>query len=201
MTCRDYTLNIKEDEEEKEGGVAEGGSKEFKSVCQLPINRIANRPSVTDRYFEPRFFIPKVDQIQNHLTGHQCVLLHSNRFDYHLFIVTYLILLLLYICLNRIGVICLAPSHPILAQNKLVIEIDFKIDERIDRSNNKVSGKFKKGAQKLDPESILCNISCEDGSSYTLMACMKGKLVEINDNLILNPNLLKEQVMIFKVKK
>ncbi|KAK7871184.1 hypothetical protein R5R35_002421 [Gryllus longicercus] len=55
---------------------------------------------------------------------------------------------------------------------------------------NKVSGKSKHGAQCLQSSSPLCFIECEDGSKYTVKSCLKGKLVEMNDNLVDNPNLL-----------
>ena len=42
----------------------------------LPVSRIGEWPSLTERYFEPRFHRPKS---ADHQTGDQCVLFHSNR--------------------------------------------------------------------------------------------------------------------------
>lgn len=58
------------------------------------------------------------------------------------------------------------------------------------RLMNKVSGKRKRGGQKLKERSVICRIICEDGSCYSVLSCMKGILVEINTELINNPQLI-----------
>jgi len=123
--------------------------------------------SVAQRYYTPRFC---VDGGGKEGEDH-CVLFHSNR-----------------ICL-----ITLALSHPILREKKEIHKIDFQVSANIDRLKNKVSGKGKHGAQFLHPNSPLCYIECADGSKYTVQSCIKGKLVEINDSLIENPKLLVEK--------
>lgn len=123
--------------------------------------------SVTERYYTPRFC---VDGGGKKGEDH-CVLFHSNR-----------------ICL-----ITLALSHPILKEKKEIRKIDFQVSDNIDRLKNKVSGKGKHGAQFLQPDSPLCYIECVDSSKYTVQSCIKGKLVEMNDALIENPKLLIEK--------
>ena len=120
--------------------------------------------SVTERYYTPRFCM----DVGGKKGEDQCILFHSNR-----------------ICL-----VTLAPSHPILANKKQINKIDFQVSANVDRMKNKVSGKGKHGAQFLQPNSPLCYIECADGSKYTVDSCIKGKLVEMNNELIQNPKLL-----------
>ncbi|TMW60424.1 hypothetical protein Poli38472_000466 [Pythium oligandrum] len=88
---------------------------------------------------------------------------------------------------NRICVVGVAPTHPVMAE-----EI-----ESIEFSNNvldsRVSGKKKKGGQFLLPESILCHIRCKSGASYAIRSCMRGTLLEVNESLVANPRLLQEK--------
>lgn len=122
-------------------------------------------PTVTDRYFTPYY---KMD-VQS-LGDDMCIWIHSNR-----------------ICM-----LSLAPSHIILQANKDIKTIDFRISDKLDRSLNKVSGKGKHGAQPLQTNSNICTISCLDGQIYVIKCCMIGKLVEVNEALLKNPQLLKE---------
>ncbi len=50
------------------------------------------------------------------------------------------------------------------------------------------------GAQTLTPSSPLCHVMCSDQSRYTICACIKSSLVEVNDNLLDNPQLLTTKV-------
>ncbi|XP_046394397.1 protein Abitram-like isoform X1 [Ischnura elegans] len=119
--------------------------------------------TVTERYYTPRFAVNVVEKEDDF-----CVLFHS----------------------NKICVITLAPSHPILRLKKEVVDISFQVSTKVDRSQNKVSGKGKKGAQILHPNSALCIVKCSDNSKYTLYSCVQGKLVEVNENLMEKPSLL-----------
>jgi len=120
-----------------------------------------NYPSVVDRYFTRHYFTD--DQDDN-----MCLLFHS----------------------NKICVVTIAPSHAIFKKKLAIKKINFKIGEKLDRMDNIVKGKGKKGAQHVDASSVLCIIQCEDDSEYRVKACVKGKLVEVNENLIANPQLL-----------
>ncbi|KAN0028969.1 hypothetical protein ACTFIV_010837 [Dictyostelium citrinum] len=86
---------------------------------------------------------------------------------------------------NELAVIGVAPSHPVLQQ-----EIE-KIEFRENAINNEVSGVRKTGGFKLQSNTILCVITCSNGKEYFLRSCIKGKLLEINKELINNPSLLK----------
>lgn len=46
--------------------------------------------------------------------------------------------------LFRICIVTVASSHPLLAENKTVVKVDFQVGEETNRLDNKVSGKGKK---------------------------------------------------------
>ena len=46
----------------------------------------------------------------------------------------------------------------------------------------------------LDSRSLLCFVTCTDGSTYTLRSCIKGGLVEANEQLVDHPELLAQKV-------
>ena len=121
-------------------------------------------PSVTERYYTPRYYV------DDKAGEDMCVLFHSNR-----------------ICL-----LTLAPSHPIIKQKKTITKFDFQVTEHTNRLNNAVLGKRKKGAQQLQCDSIVCRIHCQDQEEdrvYTIRSYINGKLIEINEMLIKQPNL------------
>lgn len=80
-----------------------------------------------------------------------------------------------------------------MVEKKAVNKIEF-VQQSMD---NTVSGKFKKGGFKLKPNSVLCKISCEDESIYSVVACIKSSLIEINKRLINNPQWLVTDVSDF----
>lgn len=123
---------------------------------------------VSERYYEHKYCLNINPQLEN---IHQRISFHTNR-----------------ICL-----ISLAEYHPIIKNRKRVIRIDCNVDEKTDRLKNAASGKSKRGAQKLVPESVLCNLVCDDGVVYPVYSCIRGKLVEINENLIEKPELVVEK--------
>uniref|UniRef100_A0A224YZN5 Protein Abitram n=1 Tax=Rhipicephalus zambeziensis TaxID=60191 RepID=A0A224YZN5_9ACAR len=124
-------------------------------------------PSVTERYFKPRFQLDA-----NGKEGHdQCALFHS----------------------NRIVLVTLAPSHPIIREKKTVTKVDYQVNEKLNRLNNQVSGKWKKGGQKLQNESALCIVTCSDGEIYTVTSTVPGSLIEVNDHLTTSPELLTQK--------
>ncbi|XP_034249980.1 protein Abitram [Thrips palmi] len=124
-------------------------------------------PSFTDRYFQAKYLVDADTKVHED----HCVLIHS----------------------NRICVVTLAPSHPVVAFQKTISSINFQIGDKTNRLNNIVQGKRKHGAQGLKPEAILCEIQCEDGLKYSVQSCVHGKLIEINENLVKNPQLLVEK--------
>ena len=94
---------------------------------------------------------------------------------------------------NKICVVTLSLNHKVFSSSSPISKVNFKVGEKLDRTNNKVVGKGKKGGQHVDEKSLLCIIECENGTNYKVMAGVKGKLVEVNENLISNPELLVSQ--------
>lgn len=88
---------------------------------------------------------------------------------------------------NRICLICLAPSHP--AYTEGVESISFDVGN-VDRSQNVVKGKAKKGGMILQAETTLALLKTNSGKTYKIPSCIRGKLVEVNTALITDPKLL-----------
>ena len=61
----------------------------------------------------------------------------------------------------------IAPRHPLLSTGE-VVKVNFQVSKNVNRLDNKVSGKGKKGAQHLSPTSPLCDVTCSTGEKYTL---------------------------------
>ncbi|KAM4550007.1 protein Abitram [Fundulus diaphanus] len=127
-------------------------------------NADAEAPSVIDRYFT-RWY--RADMKGNPCEDH-CILQHS----------------------NRLCVITLAETHPILQEGRTVTSINYQISHGCSRLNNKVSGKSKRGAQFVTDFAPLCRITCSDDTEYTIYSCIRGRLLEVNENILETPNLL-----------
>lgn len=121
-------------------------------------------PSIVDRFFT-KYYYRKPDAVDNE---DHIILFHSNR-----------------ICL-----VALAPSH--IAFRKGVQSVNFDIGN-IDRTQNKVIGKSKKGAMNLQPSSSLAIVKCMDGTEYKVLSCITGKLVQVNEKLIDEPTILERE--------
>lgn len=131
---------------------------------EIPLEQ--ELPSVTERYFTPHYCVDvqkPMDDI--------CIQIHSNR-----------------ICM-----LTLAPSHPLVQENCKIDKISFKVTDKVDRSVNKISGKGKHGAQALQQNSNICIVTCADGTIWQIKCCMNGKLIEVNEGLLIDPSLLKKQ--------
>ncbi|XP_020519110.1 protein Simiate isoform X7 [Amborella trichopoda] len=87
----------------------------------------------------------------------------------------------------RLCVIGLAPTHASLSEGG-VTSVDFNVGKS-DRSEIKVTGKRKKNAQLLEPNSALCKVYASD-NIYIARCCIKGSLLEVNNRLIKEPGLL-----------
>ncbi|KAG7458208.1 hypothetical protein MATL_G00235690 [Megalops atlanticus] len=124
-------------------------------------------PSVIDRYFT-RWY--KTDLKGKPCEDH-CILQHS----------------------NRICVITLAESHPIIQKEKKIQSVNYQISAGCSRLQNKVSGKSKRGGQFLTELAPLCRITCTDGEEYTIFSCIRGRLLEVNEDILTRPSLLLEK--------
>jgi len=93
---------------------------------------------------------------------------------------------------NRICLVSLAPTHPVVAGNLKIRKIDF--DGKTKFLNNKAVGKSKKQCSVVDERTVLAHIECEpDGKRFAFRSCVRGKLVEVNSAVIGNPQLMVEQ--------
>ncbi|XP_048849582.1 protein Abitram [Brienomyrus brachyistius] len=128
---------------------------------------VRRTPSVIDRYFT-RWY--KTDLKGKPCEDH-CILQHS----------------------NRICVITLAESHPLLQKGKAIQSVSYQISAGCSRLQNKVSGKSKRGGQFLTELAPLCRIKSSDGEEYTLYSCVRGRLLEVNEDILTRPNLLLEK--------
>ncbi|XP_037120135.1 protein Abitram [Syngnathus acus] len=127
----------------------------------------AAAPSVIDRYYT-RWY--RADMKGKPCEDH-CILQHS----------------------NRICVITLAETHPLLEKGRTITKINYQISKSCSRLNNKVSGKSKRGGQFLTEFAPLCRISCTDGTEFTVYSCIRGHLLEVNENILERPALLQEK--------
>ncbi|XP_057752232.1 uncharacterized protein LOC130970238 [Arachis stenosperma] len=89
---------------------------------------------------------------------------------------------------NGLCVIGLAPSHVSFKDEGGITAIDFNVGKS-DRSGVKVTGKRKKNAQHFESNTALCKVSTKD-DSYIVRCCVKGSLLEVNQELIKQPELL-----------
>ncbi|KAM9083494.1 protein Abitram-like [Megaptera novaeangliae] len=49
------------------------------------------------------------------------------------------------------------------------------------------------GAQILTELAPLCKIYCSDGEEYTIYTCVRGRLMEVNENILHKPSILQEK--------
>lgn len=89
---------------------------------------------------------------------------------------------------NGLCVIGLAPSHIAFKDEGGITSVDFNVGKS-DRTAVKVSGKRKKNAQHFESNTALCKVSTKN-YSYIVRCCVKGSLLEVNQQLIKHPELL-----------
>lgn len=137
---------------------------EYNILNSIDLNDPAIYKSFTDRYFSKRYIL-NVNGIKN---NDIMLMFHS----------------------NRITLLCLAPSHFFFKKNEQY-KLNFNIG-KFDRLNNHVKGKGKKGGQLLYPNSVICKVEWSDNTSFKIPCGMRGTLVEINEQLVEHPELLRE---------
>jgi len=90
---------------------------------------------------------------------------------------------------NKICLIALAPSHPVIRRRLAVTRVNLDVSKNIDRKSNKTSGKSKKGGQALQKDSVLAILETE-GRSYKVAAVVPGKLICMNKVISEDPGKL-----------
>ena len=98
--------------------------------------------------------------------------------------------------MNRVVVVGISSSHPVVTEKLRVIRVDYKFDG-VDRLNLQVSGKKKriKGSQHQVGRHSLCKIECADGRDFVIETkSVPGTLIEVNQQLLDHPNWIVEDV-------
>ena len=90
---------------------------------------------------------------------------------------------------NKLCVVCISPQHVLIAQRKIIQRVDFQISTNVNRLHSAPAGKGKRDAQFLQSADPLCHVTCDDGSRYTFVSAVKGRLFEANARLIDHPQL------------
>ncbi|XP_060523700.1 protein Abitram [Cylas formicarius] len=91
---------------------------------------------------------------------------------------------------NKLVLICLARGHDIIRHNKVIEKINFNI-EGSNLLDINLSGRKKAGARKLKKNHCVCYIKCKgEDTEYPVYTCVQGSLIEVNKNVIKNPQLL-----------
>uniref|UniRef100_A0A182MDM0 Actin-binding transcription modulator n=1 Tax=Anopheles culicifacies TaxID=139723 RepID=A0A182MDM0_9DIPT len=140
--------------------------EETQEICGIKVPPIVNdfiehQPSIVDRFYTKLYNVPP-----NKPDEPQQILFHSNR-----------------ICL-----VGLAKEH--VAFEKGIRSVSFEVG-KFDRSENKVSGRKKSGGMILQADSTLALVTCVDDSVYKVRSCVQGKLVEVNDRIVNDPDMLR----------
>lgn len=86
---------------------------------------------------------------------------------------------------NRICVLTLSEHHPIIANNLTVERV-----EPLTSINQSMSGKSKRGADYVQPNKLLYRIVCSENQQFIICAGIKGRLVEMNEQIVENPSLI-----------
>mmetsp|Transcript_22036 Transcript_22036/g.36760 ORF Transcript_22036/g.36760 Transcript_22036/m.36760 type:complete len:174 (-) Transcript_22036:99-620(-) len=94
---------------------------------------------------------------------------------------------------NGLCVVCLAPTHPLLRGENIetdesAVKVDYDVGKG-SRLDTQPSGKRKRGAMEVHTNTELCQITSA-GVPYSVRACIKGKLLEVNEQLVKQPHLL-----------
>ncbi|CAK0797457.1 unnamed protein product, partial [Prorocentrum cordatum] len=90
---------------------------------------------------------------------------------------------------NGLLVTSLAPSHPLLRRDaKRVAQVAF----RSSVADKEAHGKRNKGGASLKPQTVLADVSLEDGSKALLFAGVDARLVEVNERLSEEPGSLQD---------
>eukprot|EP01137_Pigoraptor_chileana_P030396 Opistho-2@16898 len=88
---------------------------------------------------------------------------------------------------NRLCVIGLAPSHPIVQGQLAIKEVVF--DRKKKKQQDRAPGE-KKVIVNVFPDSVLCDIVCDNGLVFPVYAVLPGELMDKNAGLLTNPQLI-----------
>uniref|UniRef100_A0A7S1IBE4 Protein Abitram n=1 Tax=Eutreptiella gymnastica TaxID=73025 RepID=A0A7S1IBE4_9EUGL len=93
---------------------------------------------------------------------------------------------------NDVCIIGLAESHYLLRPDASPIKQASFSFGKCNRMNDvHFSGKRKKGCFIAMPDTLLCELTTEDGEVYRVQSGVAGWLYELNENLLANPDLIR----------
>ena len=91
---------------------------------------------------------------------------------------------------NGLILLSVCPSHPQLQPPRRVVEVAYRSGDGKSLANLAVSGKKKSGASFFTARDMVCAVTVDDGSSFTVYACVRGSVIEVNERLRAEPQLL-----------
>ncbi|KAG0582122.1 hypothetical protein M758_3G034800 [Ceratodon purpureus] len=92
---------------------------------------------------------------------------------------------------NGLCVIGLLPTHAAFKPTPAITAVDFNVGKQ-NRADAKVSGKRKKNAISLEPNSVLCKVMVGE-AFFMIRCCVRGAVLEVNERLIKDPSLLNKR--------
>ncbi|TNV75928.1 hypothetical protein FGO68_gene1826 [Halteria grandinella] len=96
---------------------------------------------------------------------------------------------------NKLVLFGLSPRHEAIVNNSQnpITGVSFDANKK-QRSQNKVTGKSKSGGTRLDPRTIVCEISTQNGKVYKVRSFVgNAYLIEMNQRVVQNPQLLAQK--------
>ncbi|CEF68293.1 Protein Simiate [Strongyloides ratti] len=91
------------------------------------------------------------------------------------------------------GVIVITLNKNHEAMNEEIVKVDWDVNKRgADKIKSNVSGKGKKGARNLFPDTKLCIITTKSDKKYPLKFGMRANCIEVNDRLENDPDLVRK---------
>ena len=91
---------------------------------------------------------------------------------------------------NGLCVLGVDAGHPLLAPPRVVTRVAYRAHDSKNLLAAEARGKKKAGAVFVLPRDMLCEVTLDDGSAFTVYACVRGSVIEINRNLIARPEML-----------
>lgn len=91
------------------------------------------------------------------------------------------------------GVIVVSLNKNHEAMNEEIIKVDWDVNKKgADKIKSNVTGKGKKGARNLFPDTKLCIITTKSNKKYPLKFGMRANCIEVNDRLENDPDLVRK---------
>ena len=98
--------------------------------------------------------------------------------------------------LNGLCVVTLSAEHPIIKENLKVERVDFEVGKSAKKGESrleavKTKGKRKRGGVSTRHETVVCDAYVQGERRFRIHANVTGTMIELNEELIQNPDLLR----------